>query len=89
MPRCGVCHGLCGNAEEVLEGGTVLSTDAAIAAEEVARIGGARYAMNPAAWPCGTHGGSTPSLLLGLAGIGRFFLRLARPDVPSVLLFRP
>jgi hypothetical protein len=25
MPRCGVCHGLCGNAEEVLEGGTVLS----------------------------------------------------------------
>jgi hypothetical protein len=34
-------------------------------------------------------GGSTPGLLLGLAGIGHFFLRLTRPEVPSVLLFRP
>jgi lantibiotic biosynthesis protein len=34
-------------------------------------------------------GGSTPSLLVGLAGIGHFYLRSACPSVPSVLLIRP
>ena len=34
-------------------------------------------------------GGTTPSLLVGLAGIAHFYLRGARPSVPSVLLIRP
>jgi lantibiotic modifying enzyme len=84
-----LCHGVCGNAEVLLEGPRALSTEAIAVAEEVAELGSRMYASNPMAWPCGTHGGSTPGLLLGLAGIGHFFLRLARPDVPSVLLFRP
>jgi lantibiotic modifying enzyme len=84
-----LCHGLCGNAEVLLEGQQILSTEATDMAKEVANVGSSLYASNPAAWPCGTHGGSTPGLLLGLAGIGHFYLRLARPQVPSVLLFRP
>jgi hypothetical protein len=27
-------------------------------------------------WPCGISGGQTPNLMLGLAGIGYFYLRL-------------
>ena len=39
-------------------------------------------------WPCGVMGaGETPNLLLGLAGIGYFFLRLYDSGtVPTVLL---
>jgi lantibiotic modifying enzyme len=84
-----LCHGLCGNADVLREGRKILSTEAVAVTEEVAESGIRMYATNPSAWPCGTHGGSTPGLLLGLAGIGHFFLRLTRPDVPSVLLFRP
>jgi lantibiotic modifying enzyme len=45
-----------------------------------------RYARTGVSWPCGTHSGETPNLMLGLAGIGYFYLRLAVPQVPSVLL---
>jgi hypothetical protein len=39
-------------------------------------------------WPCGVmDAGETPNLLLGLAGIGHFFLRLYdSAQVPTVLL---
>jgi hypothetical protein len=42
-------------------------------------------------WPCGVPGGGeSPSLMLGLAGIGHFYLRLYDPaSVPSVLLVKP
>jgi lantibiotic modifying enzyme len=33
--------------------------------------------------------GSNPSLMIGLAGIGYFYLGLADPALPSVLLVRP
>ena len=39
-------------------------------------------------WPCGTPAGENPSLMLGLAGIGHFYLRLAVPSVPSILILR-
>jgi hypothetical protein len=42
---------------------------------------------NRAPWPCGTSG-DTPNLMLGLAGIGYFYLRLAIPAIPSILLLR-
>ncbi|MEU7745068.1 lanthionine synthetase LanC family protein [Nonomuraea sp. NPDC049158] len=45
-----------------------------------------RYARTGVSWPCGTHTAETPNLMLGLAGIGYFYLRLAVPQVPSVLL---
>jgi lantibiotic modifying enzyme len=35
-------------------------------------------------------GGETASLMLGLAGIGYFYLRLHDPEgIPSVLIIRP
>ena len=37
-------------------------------------------------WPCGVGDGETPGLMLGLAGIGYFFLRLDDPaGIPSIL----
>jgi lantibiotic modifying enzyme len=40
-------------------------------------------------WPCGIAGGETPNLLLGLAGIGYFYLRLYNTHVPSILIRMP
>ena len=56
---------------------------------EAAAAGAARFADEPASWPCGVRRGSNPSLMIGLAGIGHFFLGLADPALPSVLLVRP
>lgn len=83
-----LCHGLFGNAELFLDASSVLNDPRQRAvAENVARIGidGIAAARQP--WPCGvTGGGETPGLMLGLAGIGWFLLRLHDPAVPSVLL---
>jgi lantibiotic modifying enzyme len=84
-----LCHGLAGNAEPFAEAHTVLGADAAVAEDIpwlVANHGLERYAHTDVAWPCGTHTEETPNLMLGLAGIGYFYLRLAAPQVPSVLL---
>lgn len=83
-----LCHGIFGNAELLLEVGrrwgrpdvcapALAAADRAIATIEAAR--------RP--WPCGVQGaGETPGLMIGTAGIGHFYLRLADPRVPSVLL---
>jgi hypothetical protein len=60
-------------------------------AEATAERGLQFYHTPRAAWPCGVPGaGETPSLLLGLAGIGYFYLRMFDPDAcPSVLMVHP
>ena len=59
------------------------------AAEQSARDAIA-YEASGGAWPCGVMGGAeTPNLLLGTAGIGLHYLRLERPDIPSVLMVGP
>ncbi len=86
-----LCHGLAGNAEAFLEAGRALGPDGQSWTEvamEVAEAGIERYAKSGHSWPCGARGGRTPSLFVGLAGIGLFYLRLACPSVPSVLLLR-
>ena len=41
-------------------------------------------------WPCGLPGaGETKNLMLGTAGIGYFYLRLADPKLPTVLMIGP
>ena len=83
-----LCHGLAGNAEVLTIGAEMLGepfSDLAETARMVAAEGLRIYAPDGRDWPCGTHGGWTPNLMLGLAGIGRFYLRLARPELPSVL----
>lgn len=84
-----LCHGLSGNAEVLLLGRAVLGEERADdekAALDAAAHGAETYAEGGSAWPCGTYDGQTPSLFLGLAGIGRFYLRLYEPSLPSVLL---
>jgi lantibiotic biosynthesis protein len=83
-----LCHGLAGCAEILVEGGS-LSPSAPRLAQSVASTGIEAYQQRGLPWPSGAYGGATPCLFLGLAGIGRFYLKLARPGLPSLLLVRP
>lgn len=87
-----LCHGLAGNAECAAVSARILGNGAGTGAErDLARFGLERYHADRAPWPCGVPGGGeNPSLMLGLAGIGHFYLRLALPEeVPSVLMIVP
>ena len=81
-----VCHGLTGIAAILLRGHASLGSsfeqcrDTALqAAAEGIRL----YAAPERNWPYGTHGGWSPGLMLGLAGIGRFYLTLSGNSVPA------
>ena len=79
-----LCHGLAGNAELFLGSGEPRHR---AVAENVGRMAVQAIAAPRQPWPCGVNGGGeTPGLMLGLAGIGWFYLRLHDPAVPSVLL---
>jgi lantibiotic modifying enzyme len=82
-----LCHGLAGNAEILIEG-SALQPTAAQLGRKVAAAGIETYLARDVPWPSGAYGGPTPCLFLGLAGIGRFYLRLADPELPSMLLVR-
>jgi lantibiotic biosynthesis protein len=84
-----ICHGVAGNAEILLLGEQVLGateSDGGRLALRVADTGIRNYPGRGQPWPCGTQGGESPSLFLGLAGIGLFYLRLVEPTIPSVLI---
>lgn len=84
-----LCHGLAGNAEVLMLGRAVLGGSRAADEETALRAaahGRDTYGAGERSWPCGTYEGETPSLFLGLAGIGRFYLRLHQPSLPSLLL---
>lgn len=86
-----LCHGLGGNCELLLLAAEILEDpELRQVAERAARHGIGTYEAQGRPWPCGTVGGvPDPSLLVGEAGIGAFYLRLADPETPSVLLLRP
>jgi Lanthionine synthetase C-like protein/HopA1 effector protein family len=82
-----LCHGVAGNADVLLTGAGTFA-DELPHATRVARLVGAEGIERHAAtdtWPSGANA-STPALMTGLAGVGHFYLRLARPATPSVLL---
>ncbi len=84
-----LCHGLAGNAEILWERAyerRVGAREMRRLAIDVAELGWEEYGRPGRDWPCGTPGGETPSLMLGLAGIGLFYLRLEDPSLPSVLV---
>ena len=86
-----LCHGLAGNAEVLSCAAEMLNSETAEDVElvsQVARYGMERYAARNDSWPCGNHSAETPNLMLGLAGIGHFYLRQYRPSIPSILLLR-
>lgn len=84
-----LCHGVLGNAETLMEWSNISGEEPfRILAENAATEGLRLYAAS-GEWPCGTMGGTTPGLMLGLAGIGYFYLRMADQTIPSVLLIDP
>jgi hypothetical protein len=86
-----LCHGRGGNCETLMEAARVLGDPGLLERpREVAMEGWEEYEAKGVAWPCGTmQGASDPGLLLGEAGIGHWFLRLARPETASILLVTP
>jgi lantibiotic modifying enzyme len=84
-----LCHGAAGNAELFLYAGQVLHEERYhLVATRVGEEGADRYETSHVPWPCGvTGGGECPDLMLGLAGIGQFYLRLYDPEqTPLILL---
>ena len=84
-----LCHGDGGNADLLVFGADVLGHPDLRRAAEAAGVRALdRFEQPGMPWPCGVMGaGETPNLLLGLAGIGYFFLRLYDSgDIPTVLL---
>ena len=84
-----LCHGLAGNAEILDEGAALAGDRVRMLAARVACEGIERYFAPGLSWPSGAHQAPTPSLFLGDAGVGRFYLRRAFTDLPSLLLVRP
>lgn len=84
-----LCHGLTGNAEILAEGARVLG-QASDLADVVADQGTLDHAGTaPSPWPCGAGGAPFPGLMLGLAGVGHFYLRRSGARVPSPVLLAP
>ena len=91
-----LCHGLAGNADILLSASLLLKDNNYFnIAQQVGLIGIELYEKTGTMWPSGvndpsgmTSGGEeTPGLMLGLAGTGLFYLRLAFPtEINSVLL---
>jgi hypothetical protein len=83
---CSLCHGRAGLGEVLRQASRAglfqddgLIREAALATAE-------RFGEAWEEWPCGVRRGSNPSLMLGLAGIGYWYLGLADPELPGILL---
>jgi lantibiotic biosynthesis protein len=76
-----LCHGAAGAADVLLGAGR------AELAAQVGLLGLDRHGRPGApGFPCGVPVGETPALMVGLAGVGLFYLRLADRSVESPLL---
>jgi len=88
-----LCHGLAGNCELLVEALTTLeATDPAWqrTLDLCCRYGWESFESAERPWPSGTLDlAPEPSLMLGEAGIGLFYLRQADPQVPSILVLHP
>jgi lantibiotic modifying enzyme len=89
MPDWSLCHGLTGNIEIVQQAAELLGTNAAshraaalAAAAEVCKRRPREWRTSGTTEPAAPD----PTLMLGLAGIGMFFLRLSGAHPASVLL---
>lgn len=87
-----LCHGAVGNAEFLLMAGRLLArSELTGAAEKFASSALQHFEQGDRPWTFHTaDGGENPTLLLGLAGIGHFYLRLHDADrIPSILIIAP
>jgi lantibiotic biosynthesis protein len=84
-----LCHGDAGNADLLITAANLLNRpELRSQADAVGVRGIGQFEDDGLPWPCGVAGARvTPHLMLGLAGIGYFFLRLhGQQAVPTVLL---
>lgn len=84
-----LCHGLAGNSDILLHGSENFGSEFSIGnhlAKKVADEGINRYAKKNNKWPFDNRGDQFPGLLVGLAGVGHFYLRLYDTKIPSILL---
>lgn len=84
----GLCHGAAGNAELFLQASEILGDSAWLEiADSIARKGIDDFGEGSQPWPSGLdQTGEAPGLMLGLSGVGYFYLRMHGPAaVPSVL----
>jgi lantibiotic modifying enzyme len=86
-----LCHGIFGNAQVLLYGAQMLCDafvkDATIA-YDAADAAIERFSKPGTVWPCGTHTDESPGLMLGLAGIGHYLLKLCQRSTPAVTILR-
>lgn len=85
-----LCHGAGGNADILNGGAGLTSTSDHTVGEltmEVAEWGAAAYARD-GFWPLRQGAGAAPGLMLGRAGVGSFYLRVADPGESSPLFTR-
>src|SRR5215472_9005712 len=83
-----LCHGCAGNADILLEAARVLEApDLRASAGRIGQAGIEHFEAQRLPCPCGPHAaGETKNLMLGTAGIGYFYLRLANPALPTMLM---
>ncbi len=82
-----LCHGISGNCDLLIEATKTLGNPKYLKiAAKYGEIGIEKYFKKDLEWPCGTRDNvSDPSLMLGEAGIGYFYLRLFDSNIPSIL----
>jgi lantibiotic modifying enzyme len=79
-----LCHGAAGVADVLL-----YARDDSGLAERIGDVGMERHHATGSPFPGGLGAGRTPGLMVGLAGIGLLYLRLADRDIQTVLVVSP
>jgi lantibiotic modifying enzyme len=76
-----LCHGAAGAADVLLYGARDMGL-----ARRIGDIGIERHHLTTTGFPCGVPHGEAPGLLIGLAGIGLFYLRLFDQTIDTILV---
>lgn len=76
-----LCHGAAGAADVLL----CAAGDAGLA-RRIGDVGIERHHLAAIGFPCGVRYGEAPGLMIGLAGIGLFYLRLSDPRIETMLV---
>jgi lantibiotic modifying enzyme len=86
-----LCHGLTGICETLVYASEVLNNKLYQSTfTQVALQGIHKHINNNIPWPCGTQFGESPGFMLGLAGIGYFYIRLYEiQKTSSILILLP
>ncbi|MGD9672113.1 MAG: lanthionine synthetase LanC family protein [Candidatus Nitrosocosmicus sp.] len=82
-----LCHGLTGVCETLLIADEIFETNSySMLCKKVGKVGLNEFLEKGKEFHCGGPESGVPGLMLGLAGIGYFFLRLSSKEIPSLLL---